>query len=531
MQNVQHGTPRRPVILIIMDGVGVNPCRLNNGFAIANTPRLDQYFSKYPLTLLQASGTAVGLPDGQMGNSEVGHLTIGCGAKIKQDLVAIDESINDGSFYQNEILCAAAEQAIKNKAVVHLVGLVSNGGVHSHTRHILAIIELCRRVGAQPILHMITDGRDTAPKAALGCLGKVENALSSAGGLIATVSGRHYAMDRDNRWERIELAWKAMVKGEGELAATASEAIHRAYEKGIGDEFILPTVINKEYMLHEQDSVIFFNFRKDRARQLTAALFKQEFVEFERGDYKATVVNCMTEYDEWFRLPFAFKQDKPKTTLAEIVSRAGLKQFHCAETEKYAHVTYFFNGRHGEATAGEERTIVNSPKDVATYDQSPGMSATDVADQVLTAIESNIYSLIVVNFANGDMVGHTGVKEAIIKAIESLDTEIGRVLDAAVACDYSVILTADHGNCEEMVNYATGEPHTQHTVFPVPCVIIDEVNWQLSIGAGLDSIAPTILHLMGLQQPPVMTGRSLLLGPLTAEQPINANLATTAQRK
>ena len=519
MNSEQHGTPRSPVVLIIMDGVGVNPCRINNGFALADTPRLDQYFCQYPLTLLQASGNAVGLPDGQMGNSEVGHLTIGCGAIIKQDLVAIDEAISDGSFFQNETLCTAADQAKKKNAVVHLIGLVSNGGVHSHTRHLLALIDLCHRNGARPILHMFTDGRDTAPKSALGCLGKIENALSSAGGMIATISGRHYAMDRDNRWERIQLAWNAMVHGKGELADTVNQAIQSSYEKGIGDEFILPTVLSKENskenLIQEQDSVIFFNFRKDRARQLTAALYKQDFVEFDRGDYNPIIVNCMTEYDEWFRLPFAFKQDKPKTTLAEIVSRAGLKQFHCAETEKYAHVTYFLNGRRGDANSGEERNIVNSPKDVETYDQSPGMSAKGVADQVVTALESKIYSLIVVNFANGDMVGHTGVKEAIIKAVESLDTEVGRVLDAAVAENYSVILTADHGNCEEMVNYATGEPHTQHTVFPVPCLIIDEVNWQLSIGAGLNSIAPTILHLMGLQQPSAMTGRSLLLSPLT----------------
>ncbi len=515
MNNEPHGTPRRPVVLVIMDGVGVSPCRINNGFALANTPRLDHYFSQFPLTLLQASGSAVGLPDGQMGNSEVGHLTMGCGAIIKQDLVAIDEAINDGQFFQNETLCAAAEQAKNNRAVVHLIGLVSNGGVHSHTRHLLALIDLCRRNGARPILHMITDGRDTAPKSALGCLSKIEKALSNADGALATVSGRYYAMDRDNRWERIQLAWNAMVNGEGELANSATEAIRNAYEKGVGDEFILPTVICKAQRICQQDSVIFFNFRKDRARQLTAALFKQEFSAFERGDYTPITVTCMTEYDEWFRLPFAFKQDKPKTTLAEEVSRAGLKQFHCAETEKYAHVTYFLNGRRGDANGGEERIIVDSPKKVQTYDQSPGMSATGVADQVISALESKIYSLIVVNFANGDMVGHTGVKEAIIKAVETLDAEVGRVVDAAIAENYSVILTADHGNCEEMVNYATGEPQTQHTVFPVPCLIIDESNWQLSIGAGLSSIAPTILHLMGLQQPSTMTGRSLLLSPLS----------------
>jgi len=515
MNNDQHGTPRRPVVLVIMDGVGISPSVINNGFALSNTPRLDEYFSKYPLTLLQASGSAVGLPDGQMGNSEVGHLTIGCGSIVKQDLVAIDEAINDGSFFQNEALCCAIEQAKQKNAVVHLIGLVSNGGVHSHTRHLLALIDLCRRNGAQPVLHMITDGRDTAPKTALNCLGKIESALTAAGGIIATVCGRYYALDRDNRWERIKSAWSAMVHGKGELVETASDAIRSSYEQGLGDEFIVPTIVGKGHPILEQDSVIFFNFRKDRARQLTAALFKDDFNEFDRGDYHPIAVTCMTEYDEWFRLPFAFKQDKPKTTLAEIVSRAGLKQFHCAETEKYAHVTYFLNGRHGDANGGEERNIINSPKDVATYDQAPSMSASRVADEVITAIKSNNYSLIVVNFANGDMVGHTGVREAIIKAVETLDTEVGRVLDAAVAENYSVILTADHGNCEEMVNYATGEPHTQHTVFPVPCLIIDEANWQLSVGAGLNSIAPTILHLMGLQQPSAMNGRSLLLSPLS----------------
>ena len=515
MNNDQHGTPRRPVILVIMDGVGISPSRINNGFTLANTPKLDQYFSQFPLTLLQASGSAVGLPDGQMGNSEVGHLTIGCGSIVKQDLVAIDEAINNGGFFQNETLCNAIEQAKLKNGVVHLVGLVSNGGVHSHTRHLLALIDLCRRNGAQPVLHMITDGRDTAPKAALNCLGKIESALISAGGVIATVSGRHYALDRDNRWDRIKLAWNAMVHGIGDSAETASDAIRSSYKQGVGDEFIIPTIVGKRHPILEQDSVIFFNFRKDRARQLTAALFKEDFIEFEREGYQPIVVTCMTEYDEWFRLPFAFKQDKPKTTLAEIVSRAGLKQFHCAETEKYAHVTYFLNGRHGDAHGGEERIIVDSPKDVRTYDQSPDMSASNVADQVITALNSKKYSLIVVNFANGDMVGHTGVREVIIKAVETLDTEVGRVLDAAVAENYSVILTADHGNCEEMLNYATGEPHTQHTVFPVPCLIIDESNWQLSVGAGLNSIAPTILHLMGLQQPSAMTGRSLLLSPLS----------------
>ena len=271
---------------------------------------------------------------------------------------------------------------------------------------------------------------------------------------------------------------------------------------------------NGGYKITASDTTIFFNFRKDRARQLTAALIKSDFKEFERGEYSPVVVNCMTEYDEWFHLPFAFIQDRPKTTLAELVSRAGLKQFHCAETEKYAHVTYFLNGRRGDAYSGEERVIVDSPK-VATYDLAPAMSAHLVANEVITALEANVYSLIVVNFANGDMVGHTGIKDAIISAVETLDKEVGRVLDAAVNRSYSVVLTADHGNCEEMVNYITGEPHTQHTVYPVPCLIVDEINWKLAVGAGLSSIAPTVLHLMGLQNSNEMTGHSLLLQPVS----------------
>jgi len=508
--------PRRPVLLVIMDGVGVNPCPINNGIAEASTPRLDEYFSRYPVTSLQSSGKAVGLPIGQMGNSEVGHLTIGCGQIIRQDLVAIDESLQNGQFYQNTVLIEAINRAKAARGSVHLIGLVSDGGVHSHFRHLLGMIELCRRHAVRPLLHMITDGRDTAPRAALNYLSLVEKALQQADGHIATVSGRYYAMDRDNRWSRIESAWNAIVRGKGESAATAREAVEAAYGNDITDEFILPTVLPGAQPIDADDTFICFNFRKDRARQLTAALFKQDFKEFDRGDFPGVPVTCFTQYDEWFPLPYAFRQDKPATTLAKEISMADLRQLHCAETEKYAHVTYFMNGRQGDAHNGEERVIVPSP-DVDTYDQQPEMSAELVADETIKAIEDDAYAFIAVNFANGDMVGHTGVRDAIIKSIEAMDTEVGRVLDVAIDKGYSVIVTADHGNCEEMVNFATGEPQTQHTVFPVPCMIIDEINWQLSIGAGLHSIAPTILHLMGLQQPSAMTGRSLLLCPLTTE--------------
>lgn len=502
--------PRRPALLIIMDGVGVNPCRLYNGVAMAHTPRLDEYFSRYPLTMLQASGRAVGLPDGQMGNSEVGHLTIGCGEIIRQDLVAINDAIVDGSFYENQILLNSINDATLNKKPVHLMGLVSDGGVHSHLDHTLALIDLCQRQGALPMLHMITDGRDTPPKCARMFLPVLEAALHSAGGKILTVSGRYYAMDRDNRWERIQAAWQALVHGKGEVANSAEAAIQQAYNRGQTDEFIAPTVVCVDHPVGNDDTVIFFNFRKDRARQMTSALFQGDFNEFDRGDFRSAKVTCMTEYDEKFYLPYAFYQDKPKTTLAEIISKAGLKQFHCAETEKYAHVTYFLNGRYGDAYPGEDRCIVPSPK-VSTYDLSPAMSAAEVSDQVIRAIESGTYDFIAVNFANGDMVGHTGVQQSIIEAVECLDTQVGRVLDVAVEHNYSVVLTADHGNCEQMVDFSTGDPHTQHTVYPVPCLVVDDCAWQLGIGAGLTCIAPTILQLMGLEKPNTIASGSLLL--------------------
>ena len=505
--------PRRAVLLVILDGVGMNPCGVGNAVAQARTPNLDRYFSRYPHTLLQASGLAVGLPDGQMGNSEVGHLTMGCGEVVPQDLVRIDSAISDGSFYDNAVLNAAVQAARNGERPLHLLGLVSDGGVHSHVSHLLALIELCRRNGVRPVLHMLTDGRDTAPESAPIFLETVEPALNAAGGRVATVCGRYYAMDRDNHWERIEPAWRAVARAEGEIAGSAREAIEAGHRAGLGDEFLRPTVIAGGEPLQWGDQLLFFNFRKDRARQLTAALFRQDFEHFDRGDFSPVSVTCMTEYDEWFHLPYAFKQERPRSPLAEVVSQAGLQQLHCAETEKYAHVTYFFNGGHGDAFEGEQRIIVDSPR-VATYDQQPEMSAAGVADAVIDAMRSERFAFIVVNFANGDMVGHTGVTEAAVAAMEALDREVGRVLDAASEARWSVLLTADHGNCEEMVDPVSGGPQTQHTVYPVPCLVMDEIPWQLAVGAGLSAIAPTVLHLLGLQAPDTMNGRSLLLKPL-----------------
>ncbi len=505
--------PRRPVILIILDGFGVNPSRLNNAVIEANTPKLDHYFSHYPHTLLQASGPAVGLPDGQMGNSEVGHLTIGCGDVVRQDLVHIDDSINDGSFFENGVLLEAVRRASQKGCPLHLMGLLSDGGVHSHIRHLKALIELCRRNSVPPLVHAFLDGRDTPPQSALRYLDELNTALHDSNGAIATISGRYYAMDRDNRWERTELAWKAIAKGDGNRAENAGRAVLDAYEKGVSDEFLVPTVLPDALPLQGSDEIIFFNYRKDRTRQLTTAFFREEFSHFPRPSFSPVQVTCMTQYDEWYKLPYAFEQERPKITLAEVISCAGLKQFHCAETEKYAHVTYFLNGGKGDALNGEERKIIPSP-DVATYDLAPEMSAGKVADAVVDAMESGQFEFIVVNFANGDMVGHTGKREAILKTVETLDYEVGRILDLAQAQRYSVILTADHGNCEEMVDVVTGEPHTQHTTYPVPCLIVDKTPWLLSGVAGLSAIAPTVLHLMGLRIPEQMSGKSLLIKPL-----------------
>ncbi|MBK1718388.1 2,3-bisphosphoglycerate-independent phosphoglycerate mutase [Thiocystis violacea] len=512
MSDPMKNLPRRPVILIILDGFGLNPSKANNAVALARTPNLDRYFSSNPHIAILASGLSVGLPDGQMGNSEVGHMTLGSGCVVFQDLVLIDQAIADHSFFENRALVAAAQAAAAQGRPIHLMGLVSDGGVHSHVHHLNALIKLCKHQGARPMVHIFTDGRDTPPRSALNYLKSVEGALEVAGGQIASVSGRYYAMDRDNRWDRTELAWRAMVDGEGRHAASAREAIEAAYAAGEDDEFIHPTLIEGGETIQNGDQVIHINFRKDRPRQLVSALFKPDFAEFDRRGMTGARVTCMMEYDQWYGLPFAFDHDMPKTTLGEILSGDGLPQFHCAETEKYAHVTFFFNGGRDEPFPGEERALIPSPK-VATYDLQPEMSAPAVADTVIEALERRVYPFIVVNFANGDMVGHTAVREAVIAAVETLDHEAGRVMDAAVAAGYSIILTADHGNCDELIDPVTGEPHTQHSLYPVPCLIVDEVPWRLSTGGGIKDIAPTVLSLMGIPVPDTMDGRSLLLGP------------------
>ena len=509
--------PRQPVILVILDGFGVNPSKTNNAVYEADTPNLDRYFSSFPHTLLRASGTAVGLPDGQMGNSEVGHLTLGCGSVIPQNLIQINQSIESGAFFENPVLLESIQNAKRTKRPVHLMGLVSDGGVHSSLEHLLALLKLCKSQRVKPLLHMITDGRDTAPKSALTYWYKISNALYECGGNVATISGRYYAMDRDNRWERIELAWRAMTLGKGQIGHDVESAIKTAYAVGDADEFIRPIVMSWYSGLQQGDSLISFNFRKDRPRQIVDALGLDSFRRFDRGDAPLAKVVCMTPYFNDSHMPFIFNPQKPAITLGQILSEKGIKQFHCAETEKYPHVTYFFNGGKQSPFSGETQFLVPSPK-VPTYDMKPEMSAMEIADAVIDTMKQQKYGFIVVNFANGDMVGHTARHDAIINAVEALDREVGRVLDFAIAADYSVVLTADHGNCEETVDPVTHEPHTQHTLYPVPCMIIDKQYWQLSCDSGLANVAPTILDLMGLETPAQMTAASLLLKPLTIHQ-------------
>jgi len=492
----KNKVPGKPAILIILDGFGWSDSHQNNAVKEASTPNLDHYFATNPFTTLAASGAAVGLPDGQMGNSEVGHMTIGCGKILYQDLVKINQSIETGSFYSNPTLIDAAKEAKRQNRPLHLLGLVSDGGVHSHLDHLKALLTFCHEQKVKPVLHMFTDGRDTAPKSALTFLEQITPYLEQAQGEIATISGRYYAMDRDKRWDRIEQAWRCLCFAEGEQAETAKQAIINSYEQDITDEFILPTHIVGTETIENQDPVIFFNFRNDRTRQLTYTLAGKDFKPFDRKNHLASLY-CLTEYDPLLSLPVAFPPAFPDTTLAKMISQNNIRQLHCAETEKYAHVTFFFNGGREAPFPGEERQMIPSPN-VTTYDLAPEMAAKELTDEVIQGVESESYGFIVVNYANGDMVGHTAIRESILTAVETLDREVGRLITAAIKHNFSILLTSDHGNCEEMVSLSH-EPQTQHTTNPVPCVIIDERVTALNSGCGLSHIAPTILKLMGLE--------------------------------
>lgn len=507
--------PRKPTLLIILDGFGLNPNPENNAVVEAETPNFDRYFSEYPLTSLEASGRGVGLPEGQMGNSEVGHMTIGSGTIVKQDLVRIDDAIADGSFYRNPALLSAVESAKAADRPLHLFGLVSAGGVHSHIDHIEALIRLCHQHAVVPQLHMVTDGRDTPPNEAIDYVDKLESLLEECGGYIGTVCGRYYAMDRDQRWDRVEQAWDAIVHSRGRHLDSAAQAIQQSYDDGISDEFIKPAVMPRLKPVQSGDDIVFFNFRNDRVRQISAAFALDTFEYFDRGiGYQPVTLTCMTHYDSKLNAPVAFAAIHPRVTLASVISDAGMRQLHCAETEKYPHVTFFFNGGREACFVGEEHQLIQSPR-VATYDLKPEMSAPEVADTMIAALQSKNYEFLVVNFANGDMVGHTAVREAIIEAVAVLDREVGRVLEVAINEGYSVVLTADHGNCDEMVDAESGEPHTQHSQHPVPCLVIDSETHKLADGNNLSAIAPTVLQLMGIAKPEAMTGSSLILDDWT----------------
>lgn len=509
----RSGAPRRPVLLIILDGVGVNPSKRHNALALGQTPNLDEFFFRNPFTLLDASGVGVGLPPGQMGNSEVGHMTLGSGCALRQDLVLIDDAIADGRFFVQRPLLAAIDKAKLGRGVLHLLGLASEGGVHSHLHHLLALIDLCRSHQVKPWVHLIADGRDTPPKSILSDLGDVEEALRQAKGQVATLSGRYFAMDRDRRWDRTERAWRAIALGKGRKAASARAAVNAAYAAGESDEFIHPSVIAGFSGLAPDEPMVLFNFRKDRPRQIAAALAVEQFSGFDRGTAPLVELTCMMEYDPALGLPWVFEPEHPQTTLNQLVSAAGLKQFHCAETEKFAHVTFFFNGGRHEPEPAEEHRLIPSPT-VKTYDLKPEMSAQAVADAAAAAVETGDYGFVVVNFANGDMVGHTGNQAAAVKAVEALDREVGRLIAAAEHNGYSVILTADHGNCDQMVDPETDEPHTQHTIHPVPFGVSDTERWLLAPSGTLADVAPTVLQLLGLEIPAVMSGRSLLVRSL-----------------
>jgi 2,3-bisphosphoglycerate-independent phosphoglycerate mutase len=480
-----------PVVLVVLDGFGLAEPGPGNAVELADTPVFDGLWERWPHTTLTTWGPAVGLPEGQMGNSEVGHLNLGAGAVVKQDLLRIDEAVEDGSFFENETLRAACRTER-----LHLLGLISAGGVHASTEHLRALVELTRREGVPDVvIHAFTDGRDTLPHSGVGYLAEVDG---WDGCRIASVTGRYYAMDRDRRWDRIELAVKALVDGEAEFHADSGEAaVRAAYERGETDEFIKPTLVDGEGLIRAEDSVIFFNFRPDRARQLTQALTKDPGVP----------ITTLTEYQEDWTYPVAFPPERPRVTLASTLADRGIAQLHVAETEKYAHVTYFFNGGEEHPYGGEERCLVDSPRDVPTYDKKPEMSAEAAADVFVEHWRDGDYGFGVINFANPDMVGHTGVIEAAVRAIETVDACLGRVVEAVEGSGGVCVVTADHGNADHMLE-PDGSPNTAHSMNPVPLIVTADVG-ELRDGGILADVAPTVLVLMGEEQPAEMTGRPL----------------------
>ncbi len=504
-------------MLVIIDGWGINEREEGNAAKLANTPNLSNLFSQYPNSIIHTSGLDVGLPDGQMGNSEVGHMNIGAGRIVYQELTRITKSIEDGDFFSKKEFIDAIENAKEHGTNLHIYGLLSDGGVHSHNTHLYALLRLCKEQEFDRVfVHCFLDGRDTPPSSAENYIIELEEQMKEIGvGKIASIMGRYYAMDRDKRWDRLELAYKALVNGDGLKAPTAVDAIENSYQREEFDEFVKPTLItdseeNPLATIKENDSIIFFNFRTDRAREITRAIVDPDFDGFERTYFKTKYV-CMTQYDATMpNVEVAFKPEKLTNNFGEYISKNGYTQLRIAETEKYAHVTFFFNGGEEVEYPGESRILVNSPK-VATYDLQPEMSAYEVTDKVVDVIRKNETDAIILNYANCDMVGHTGSLEAAIKAVEAVDECIGKVYQEVLKVDGNLIIIADHGNCEQMIDYSTGDPHTAHTTNPVPIILISSDS-TLKVKEGrLADIAPTMLDLLGLNKPSEMTGDSLII--------------------
>ena len=504
-------------MLMILDGFGDNPNKEGNAIELAKTPNIDELKKKYSNTEIYTSGLNVGLPDGQMGNSEVGHTNIGAGRIVYQELTRITKSIEDGDFFTNPEFVSAIENCKKNNSKLHILGLVSDGGVHSHIRHLYGLLELAKRRDFEDVyVHCFLDGRDTPPASAEGYITQLQEKMKEKGvGKIASLSGRFYSMDRDKRWQRIQKCYDALVYGKGIKAGSSIKAIEDSYQKEVFDEFVEPTVIcngdEPVATIGKNDSVIFFNFRPDRAREITRALVDSEFNEFKTKKDLNLYFVCFTNYDETMpNVHIAFQKEQLKNTFGEYISKKGYTQLRIAETEKYAHVTFFFNGGEEKLFEGEDRILVPSPK-VETYDQKPEMSAYEVTEKVLDAIKQDKYDCIILNYANTDMVGHTGSLEAAIKAVEAVDECVGKVVKLVEEKQGNLLITADHGNAEQMIDYKTGEPHTAHTTNPVPLILVtSDPKLKLKAGGKLADLAPTMLDLMNLEKPEEMTGNSLL---------------------